>query len=215
MIGQIRGTLIGRQAPDILVDVGGIGYEIQVPMTTLYQLPELGQPVTLLTHFVVREDAQQLFGFAEAADRRLFRELIKVSGVGPRLALTLLSGMDAADFARCLQRDDVAALVALPGVGRKTAERLLVEMRDKAGAWLDELSPDADTVSPAFGHATSWPVFRSKWQAMGTLHRRFAGCHNNIRANPYKAQGEEYRNLEYFVTYMSNGLEYNGPAARK
>ena len=143
MIGQIRGTLIARQAPEILVDVGGIGYEIQVPMTTLYQLPELGQPVTLLTHFVVREDAQQLFGFAEPADRRLFRELIKVSGVGPRLALTLLSGMDAADFARCLQRDDVAALVALPGVGRKTAERLLVEMRDKAGDWLDELSPES------------------------------------------------------------------------
>jgi Holliday junction DNA helicase RuvA len=145
MIGQIRGTLIARQAPEILVDVGGIGYEIQVPMTTLYQLPELGQPVTLLTHFVVREDAQQLFGFAEPADRRLFRELIKVSGVGPRLALTLLSGMDAADFARCLQRDDVAALVALPGVGRKTAERLLVEMRDKAGDWLDELSPESVT----------------------------------------------------------------------
>ena len=143
MIGQIRGTLIARQAPEILVDVGGIGYEIQVPMTTLYRLPELGQPVTLLTHFVVREDAQQLFGFAESADRRLFRELIKVSGVGPRLALTLLSGMDAADFARCLQRDDVAALVALPGVGRKTAERLLVEMRDKAGDWLDELSPES------------------------------------------------------------------------
>ena len=143
MIGQIRGTLIARQAPEILVDVGGIGYEIQVPMTTLYQLPELGQPVTLLTHFVVREDAQQLFGFAESADRRLFRELIKVSGVGPRLALTLLSGMDAADFARCLQRDDVAALVALPGVGRKTAERLLVEMHDKAEDWLDELSPES------------------------------------------------------------------------
>ena len=152
MIGQIRGTLIGRQAPEILVDVGGIGYEIQVPMTTLYQLPELGQPVTLLTHFVVREDAQQLFGFAESADRRLFRELIKVSGVGPRLALTLLSGMDAADFARCLQRDDVAALVALPGVGRKTAERLLVEMRDKAGVWLDELSPGS-AAQPETGKA--------------------------------------------------------------
>jgi Holliday junction DNA helicase RuvA len=147
MIGQIRGTLIGRQAPEILVDVGGIGYEIQVPMTTVYQLPELGQPVTLLTHFVVREDAQQLFGFADSADRRLFRALIKVSGVGPRLALTLLSGMDAAAFARCLQRDDVAALVALPGVGRKTAERLLVEMRDKAGVWLDELSPESGTPS--------------------------------------------------------------------
>ena len=151
MIGQIRGTLIGRQAPEILVDVGGIGYEIQVPMTTLYQLPELGQPVVLLTHFVVREDAQQLFGFVDAADRRLFRELIKVSGVGSRLALTLLSGMDAAAFARCLQRDDIAALVALPGVGRKTAERLLVEMRDKAGAWLDELSPESDALSQGDG----------------------------------------------------------------
>lgn len=151
MIGQIRGTLIGRQAPEILVDVGGIGFEIQVPMTTLYQLPELGQPVVLLTHFVVREDAQQLFGFVDAADRRLFRELIKVSGVGPRLALTLLSGMDAAAFARCLQRDDIAALVALPGVGRKTAERLLVEMRDKAGAWLDELSPESDALSQGDG----------------------------------------------------------------
>ena len=141
MIGHIRGTLLARQAPEILVEVSGIGYEVLVPMTTVYQLPELGETVTLLTHFVVREDAQQLFGFADAADRRLFRELIKVSGVGPRLALTLLSGMDAADFARCLQRDDVAALVALPGVGRKTAERLLVEMRDKAGDWLVELSP--------------------------------------------------------------------------
>jgi Holliday junction DNA helicase RuvA len=142
MIGQIRGRLLARQVPEILVEVGGIGYEIQVPMTTAYRLPELGEDVTLLTHFVVREDAQQLYGFAEAADRRLFRELIKVSGVGPRLALTLLSGMDAADFARCLQRDDITSLVALPGVGRKTAERLLVEMRDKSGDWLDELSPD-------------------------------------------------------------------------
>ena len=149
MIGHIRGTLLARQAPEILVEVGGIGYEVQVPMTTLYQLPELGGTVTLLTHFVVREDAQQLFGFAQAADRRLFRELIKVSGVGPRLALTILSGMDAADFAHCLQRDDVAALVALPGVGRKTAERLLVEMRDKAGDWLDGLSPGTDETQPA------------------------------------------------------------------
>jgi Holliday junction DNA helicase RuvA subunit len=125
MIGQIRGKLIGRQAPEILVEVGGIGYEIQVPMTTLYQLPEIGQEVTLLTHFVVREDAQQLFGFIGAADRRLFRALIKVSGVGPRLALTLLSGMDAPEFARCMQRDDVTALVALPGVGRKTGRAFI------------------------------------------------------------------------------------------
>ena len=162
MIGHIRGTLLARQAPEILVEVGGIGYEMQVPMTTLYQLPELGETVTLLTHFVVREDAQQLFGFADAADRRLFRELIKVSGVGPRLALTLLSGMDAADFARCLQRDDVAALVALPGVGRKTAERLLVEMRDKAGDWLDELSPGADDMQPVQDIAAIQPDQRAE-----------------------------------------------------
>ena len=162
MIGHIRGTLLARQAPEILVEVGGIGYEVQVPMTTLYQLPELGETVTLLTHFVVREDAQQLFGFADAADRRLFRELIKVSGVGPRLALTLLSGMDAADFARCLQRDDVAALVALPGVGRKTAERLLVEMRDKAGGWLDELSPGADDMQPLRDMAAVQPDQRAE-----------------------------------------------------
>ena len=162
MIGHIRGTLLARQAPEILVEVGGIGYEVQVPMTTLYQLPELGEAVTLLTHFVVREDAQQLFGFADAADRRLFRELIKVSGVGPRLALTLLSGMDAADFARCLQRDDVAALVALPGVGRKTAERLLVEMRDKAGDWLDELSPGADDMQPLQDIAAIQPDQRAE-----------------------------------------------------
>lgn len=162
MIGHIRGTLLARQAPEILVEVGGIGYEMQVPMTTLYQLPELGETVTLLTHFVVREDAQQLFGFADAADRRLFRELIKVSGVGPRLALTLLSGMDAADFARCLQRDDVAALVALPGVGRKTAERLLVEMRDKAGDWLDELSPGADDMQPLQDIAAIQPDQRAE-----------------------------------------------------
>jgi Holliday junction DNA helicase RuvA len=170
MIGHIRGTLLARQAPEILVEVGGIGYEVQVPMTTLYQLPELGETVTLLTHFVVREDAQQLFGFADAADRRLFRELIKVSGVGPRLALTLLSGMDAADFARCLQRDDVAALVALPGVGRKTAERLLVEMRDKAGDWLDELSPGADDTQPLQDIAAVQPDQRAEAeQALVTL----------------------------------------------
>jgi Holliday junction DNA helicase RuvA len=142
MIGYIRGQLVTKHPPDIVVDVGGMGYEIQVPMTTLFQLPALGSEVTLLTHFVVREDAQLLFGFAEEADRRLFRELIKVSGVGPRLALTLLSGMDARAFAQCLQRDDVNSLVALPGVGKKTAERLLVEMRDKAGKWLETLSPD-------------------------------------------------------------------------
>ena len=136
MIGRIRGTLVHKQPPDILVDVAGVGYEIQVPMTTLFRLPELGSEVLLLTHFVVREDAQLLYGFFDEQDRQLFRQLIKVSGVGPKLALTILSGMDSTSFARCVQRDDISSLVALPGVGKKTAERLLIEMRDKLKDWL-------------------------------------------------------------------------------
>jgi len=136
MIGRIRGSLVHKQAPVILVEVGGVGYELHVPMTTLFRLPELGSEVALVTHFVVREDAQLLYGFIEEGDRSLFRELIKVSGVGPKLALTILSGMDAHSFARCVQRDDLSALVALPGVGKKTAERLLVEMRGKLQDWL-------------------------------------------------------------------------------
>ena len=139
MIGRVRGTLVHKQPPDVLVEVGGVGYEIQVPMTTLFQLPELGAEVSLLTHFVVREDAQLLYGFIDERDRSLFRQLIKVSGVGPKLALTILSGMDSTSFARCVQRDDISALVALPGVGKKTAERLLVEMRDKMKDWLGQI----------------------------------------------------------------------------
>ena len=127
-----------KQAPLILVEVGGVGYELHVPMTTLFQLPELGAEVALVTHFVVREDAQLLYGFIEEADRSLFRQLIRVSGVGPKLALAILSGMDAPSFARCVQRDDISSLIALPGVGKKTAERLLVEMRDKLQGWMAE-----------------------------------------------------------------------------
>jgi Holliday junction DNA helicase RuvA len=161
MIGRIRGHLVHKQPPDILVEVGGVGYEIQVPMTTLFQLPELGSEVSLVTHFVVREDAQLLYGFIDERDRSLFRQLIKVSGVGPKLALTILSGMDSTSFARCVQRDDISSLVALPGVGKKTAERLLVEMRDKLQGWLVQaaeadglpggvsLAPVADIVADA------------------------------------------------------------------
>lgn len=149
MIGRIRGQLVHKQPPDILVEVGGVGYEVQVPMTTLFLLPELGSEVALLTHFVVREDAQQLYGFVDEADRTLFRQLIRISGVGPRLALTILSGMDARSFARCVQTDDLTSLVALPGVGKKTAERLLVEMRDKLKDWLDEVSAGDDGAAVA------------------------------------------------------------------
>ena len=135
MIGSIRGVLVQKQAPLILVDVAGVGYELQVPMTTLFQLPELGCEVSLVTHLVVREDAQALYGFVEEGDRSLFRQLIKVNGVGPKLALTILSGMDAKRFAYCVERDDLSSLTALPGVGKKTAQRLLVEMRDKLKDW--------------------------------------------------------------------------------
>ena len=124
-------------------------------MTTLFQLPDLGAEVSLVTHFVVREDAQLLYGFIDERDRELFRELIKVSGVGPKLALTILSGMDSASFARCVQRDDVTALVALPGVGKKTAERLLVEMRDKLKDWLGQMETSAGASGADAAFATT------------------------------------------------------------
>lgn len=135
MIGFIRGVLLAKQAPEILVDVGGIGYEVQVPMTSIYQLPQVGDTVTLHTHFVVREDAQILFGFADTRERQMFRNLIKVNGVGPKMALTILSGIESNDFVRCVRDNDTATLVRLPGVGKKTAERLLVEMRDRLKGW--------------------------------------------------------------------------------
>ena len=148
MIERLRGTIIAKQAPEVIIDVGGVGYEVRVPMTTIYQLPSVGEESVLLTHFVVREDAQQLYGFVREIDRRLFRDLIKVNGVGPKLALAILSGMDTEQFADCLNRNDVNALVALPGVGKKTGERLLVEMRDKAGQWLSDVLPAQSAASP-------------------------------------------------------------------
>lgn len=135
MIGRIRGKLLEKQAPELLVDVNGVGYEIHAPMTTIYQLPALGENVELFTHLIVREDAHLLFGFATQQDRAMFRALIKVNGVGPKLALTILSGMDVADFVRCVRDDNAAGLVKLPGVGKKTAERLLIEMRDRLRDW--------------------------------------------------------------------------------
>lgn len=134
MIGRLHGTLIEKQPPYILLDVQGVGYELQVPMTTLYHLPAVGEQTTLHTHFSVSETAQQLFGFVSLRDRQLFRMLIKVSGVGPKMAVGIMS-MDSDDFVRCVMDDNVAALVKVPGVGKKTAERLIVEMRDKLKDW--------------------------------------------------------------------------------
>ena len=123
MIGRIKGTLIDKTPPDVLVDVNGVGYEIQLPMTSFYQLPNIGEVATIYTHFIVREDAQLLFGFSDTSERALFRELIKANGVGPKLACTILSGMSAQDFVQCVIHEDISNLVKLPGVGKKTAER--------------------------------------------------------------------------------------------
>lgn len=134
MIGFLRGKLIAKTPPQLLVDVQGVGYEVEAPMTTFYDLPALGGEVKLHTHLVVREDAHVLFGFGSEAERTLFRVLIKVNGVGPKLALTILSGLSVEEFHRCVDDGDSKALVRLPGVGQKTAERLLVEMRGRLPA---------------------------------------------------------------------------------
>ncbi|MDH5613639.1 MAG: Holliday junction branch migration protein RuvA [Gammaproteobacteria bacterium] len=131
MIGRLKGNLISKQPPSLLVDVQGVGYEVDAPMSTFYVLPELGKEVVLFTHLVVREDAQQLFGFATEHERGLFRNLIKINGVGPRLALTILSGISTDEFTSCVLDGDAVSLTRLPGIGKKTAERLIIEMRDK------------------------------------------------------------------------------------
>ncbi len=135
MIGQLKGILLEKQPPQLILDVNGIGYEIDASMNTFYQLPEIGQTITLFTHFVVREDAHLLYGFHAREERSLFRTLLKVNGVGPKLALTILSSIDPKEFIRCVVNNDTASLVRIPGVGKKTAERLIIEMRDKVANW--------------------------------------------------------------------------------
>ncbi|MBY4675298.1 Holliday junction branch migration protein RuvA [Marinobacterium arenosum] len=131
MIGRLRGELADKRPPQLLLDVNGVGYEVEASMNTFYKLPAVGTQVTLHTHFVVREDAQLLYGFVDVEERSLFRALIKVNGVGPKMALAILSGIDTPSFIRCVHDGDSGALVKVPGVGKKTAERLIVEMKDK------------------------------------------------------------------------------------
>lgn len=138
MIGRLTGMLVEKNPPELLLDVQGVGYELFAPMTTFYQLPEPSQTpqlISLYTHLVVREDAHQLYGFYQRADRQLFRELIKVNSVGPKLALAILSGMDTLTFVQSILRQDTALLVSLPGLGKKTAERLIIEMQDRLKSW--------------------------------------------------------------------------------
>ena len=134
MIGKLTGTLTDKHPPEVIIDCHGVGYEVQVPMSTFYNLPAQGEKVSLLTHFVVREDAQILFGFGTALERSVFRQLIKVSGVGPKMALGVLSGMAVDDLVQAVSAQDAARLVKVPGIGKKTAERLLLELKGKLGA---------------------------------------------------------------------------------
>lgn len=135
MIGRLQGIILEKQAPELLLDVNGVGYELLAPISTFALLGRVGEPATLYTHLAIREDAHQLYGFAQKSDRTLFRTLIKVSGVGPKLALGILSGMDIEAFANCIQHEDLKSLTKLPGVGKKTAERLIIEMRDRLKEW--------------------------------------------------------------------------------
>nr|WP_288466118.1 Holliday junction branch migration protein RuvA [uncultured Pseudomonas sp.] len=155
MIGRLRGTLAEKQPPHLILDVNGLGYELEVPMTTLYRLPPVGEPLTLHTHLVVREDAHLLYGFFEKRERELFRELIRLNGVGPKLALALMSGLEIDELVRCVQAQDTAALVKIPGVGKKTAERLLVELKDRFKAWEAVPGMAPLVVEPRVGGAVS------------------------------------------------------------
>ncbi len=140
MIGQLRGIILEKQPPLLLLNVMGVGYEIDAPMSTFYRLPDVGQEIILHTHLIVREDAHHLYGFSDKEERTMFRTLLKVNGVGPRMALTILSSMDTQAFVRCIAHNDIASLVNLPGVGKKTAERLIIEMRDKIAHWQEHIS---------------------------------------------------------------------------
>ncbi|WP_257326114.1 Holliday junction branch migration protein RuvA [Pseudoalteromonas rhizosphaerae] len=152
MIGRLNGILVEKQPPEILLEVSGVGYEVNMPMTCFYDLPNIGENAIVYTHFVVREDAQLLFGFNNKIERALFRELLKANGVGPKLGLAILSGMSAKQFVSCVNNEDATSLVKLPGVGKKTAERLVLEMKDRLKDWGNDLfTPFSDNavIEPA------------------------------------------------------------------
>lgn len=158
MIGRLRGVLVYKKPPQLMIEVAGVGYELEAPMSTFYELPEVGAQTTLFTHLVVREDAQVLYAFARESERSLFRALLRVTGVGAKLGLAILSGMDAETFARTIQQEDVAALIRLPGIGRRTAERLILEMRDRLEQIPVGLRPVGVGGAPASAAAVASPL---------------------------------------------------------
>jgi Holliday junction DNA helicase RuvA len=169
MIGSLDGRIIHKSPPHLLLDVGGVGYEIEAPMSTFYGLPAPGERTRLLTHLVVREDAHILYGFATADERALFRALLKVSGVGPKIALALLSGMSASDFARCVRESNHAALTRVPGVGRKIAERLVIEMRDRIDALGGSAAPVGGISGTGAAAAVPADPASEAWNALVAL----------------------------------------------
>ncbi|NMP32622.1 Holliday junction branch migration protein RuvA [Thalassotalea sp. M1531] len=170
MIGRLRGTLVEKLPPEVLIECNGVGYEVHVPMTTLYALPEVNEETIIYTHFVVREDAQLLYGFANKVDRKLFRLLIKASGVGPKLAIAILSGMSAEQFVSCVAHDDASTIVKIPGIGKKTAERLLIEMRDRIKDWQSEsLTPATDAAPLDLSIESTLIVSDAKGDALNAL----------------------------------------------
>ncbi|WBA80157.1 Holliday junction branch migration protein RuvA [Endozoicomonas sp. GU-1] len=169
MIGRLRGILLEKKAPYLLIEAGGVGYEVEAPMSVFYRLPEVGVEATLYTHFVVREDAQLLYGFSDARERELFRTLIKVNGVGPKLGLTLLSGIEASVFVRCVHDGDSSTLVKLPGVGKKTAERLIVELKDKLSTWDSSAAQFDGLTGTPLGQALAKQAADTEQEAVSAL----------------------------------------------
>ncbi|RDH43099.1 Holliday junction branch migration protein RuvA [Zooshikella ganghwensis] len=180
MIGRLKGVLVIKQPPELMIDVQGVGYELEAPMSSFYQLPEVGGEVTLFTHLAIRDDAHQLYGFVSQQERMLFRALIKVNGVGPKLALTILSGMETKEFVQSVQRQDTATLVKLPGVGKKTAERLLIEMRDRLKGWETDSGP---LFSEPSGQLEEHDVLQDAVSALQALGYKAADAEKVIKAH--------------------------------
>jgi Holliday junction DNA helicase RuvA len=186
MIGFLRGRLIAKTPPALLIDVQGVGYEVEAPMTTFYELPALGVELTLYTHLVIREDAHSLFGFSTEADRLMFRTLIKVNGVGPKLALAILSGQSATEFHHAIHNNDMNALIRLPGVGKKTAERLLIELRDRLPAL-------PETATPALSPIVNNNAVQEAISALCALGYKPADASKMVQALP--AEGKSCEDL--------------------
>jgi Holliday junction DNA helicase RuvA len=188
MIGRLKGILAAKRAPQILVDCNGVGYEADVSMTTYYQLPEAGEAVSIWTHLIVKEDSQSLIGFTTERERKLFRQLIRVNGVGPKMALTILSGISDQEFAQCVLQDDVLTLTRLPGVGKKTAERLIIEMRDKVEDLMDASQITAETGTTL--SVAGWSSKNEAVEALQALGYKSADAEKMIRQAESNGGGE-------------------------